>query len=281
MEWLSDADAVRAHMKTLDVARRMDEGGGFARITNFLPADVAAAAHSMLAAHDNWETMEDGEVVGRGDSVAHAFEYAEPEDFPATLGLLADAVGMLFEDLVPSFSAARYNRGDMIEPHDDKAHLQIEPPGGGRPALHSRKYAGILYLSRGWKAKFGGALLDFESMTEHVPAFNSLVVFAVPRMHGVAPVLTDRPRLSLFGWWLARGRLYDLDDDVTMDGVSPEYADLPSRDGPEVPEAPAPARSTARQRHARTPADQRARQRRPPGAGVAKKRKRKRGGKRT
>lgn len=47
-----------------------------------------------------------------------------------------------------------------------------------------------------------------------MPSFNTLVVFQVPRMHGVAPVLVDgRPRLSLFGWWLAPGRLYDLDEE--------------------------------------------------------------------
>jgi hypothetical protein len=40
----------------------------------------------------------------------------------------------------------------------------------------------------------------------------------VPRMHFVAPVLSaTRRRLSLFGWWLAPGQLYELD---TAEGES-------------------------------------------------------------
>ena len=73
-----------------------------------------------------------------------------------------------------SFSVASYGRGDSIAPHDDKAHVEVEPEGGGRPVLHSRKYAGIYYLSRGRKAKYGGALVDLEgrgeSATSHAVA---------------------------------------------------------------------------------------------------------------
>ena len=64
---------------------------------------------------------------------------------------------------------------------------------------------------------------------EHVPSFNSMVVFAVPRMHAVAPVLVDsRPRFSLFGWWLAAGKLYELDDTPTpgADAEEVEYVDV-------------------------------------------------------
>ena len=78
--------------------------------------------------------------------------------------------------------------------------------------LHSRKFAGILYLSQGWKLKMGGALVDLEGGTESVPSFNTFVLFRVPRMHFVAPVLAPaRPRLSVFGWWLEVGKLYEVD----------------------------------------------------------------------
>ena len=112
-------------------------------------------------------------------------------------------------------------------PHDDKAHVDLEPDGGGKAVLHSRKIAGILYLSKGWKAKFGGALIDLQDRAEHVPSFNTFIAFTVPRMHAVGPVLVEsRPRLSLFGWWLQPGRLYELDED---DDDEAEYAALPER----------------------------------------------------
>jgi hypothetical protein len=227
LAWLRDDATVRAHMRAHDVARRIDAGNGFVRITSVLPKHVAEGCSAMLAAHNDWEAMSDGEVSDRPDSVHHNFQFAEPEDHLETLQVLASAVALLFADLVPSFSVAKYGRGDSIAPHDDKAHMQLSPLGGGAKALHSRKYAAILYLSRGWKAKFGGALIDLEGCAEHVPSFNSLVVFAVPRMHAVAPVLTDsRPRFSVFGWWLEPGKLYELDDDVPPEPAEEEYADV-------------------------------------------------------
>jgi hypothetical protein len=44
----------------------------------------------------------------------------------------------------------------------------------------------------------------------HVPLFNSAVLFTVPRFHEVTPVTAARPRYSIFGWFLQRGRSYDL-----------------------------------------------------------------------
>lgn len=227
LEWLHDTAAVSAHMAEHRVVERLEQGRGFARITSFLPAVVAEAAHTMLVEHDDWESMNDGEVAYRSDSVQHSFQFSEPEDHPNTLGLLANAVALLFDDLLPSFSAAKYCQGDGISPHDDKAHVVVAPKDGGPAVLHSRKYAGVLYLSKGWKLKFGGALLDMEACVEHVPSFNSFVVFTVPRMHAVAPILhASRSRLSLFGWWLQPGRLYELDDEVSSDLEAVEYVDV-------------------------------------------------------
>ena len=226
LTWLRDGAAVRAHMGAHALPERVARDG-FVRLTSFLPKRVAEGCSAMLANHSDWEAMHYGEVADRSDSVQHQFAFSEPEDHPETLQLIASAVALCFKDLVPSFSVAKYGRGDCIAPHDDKAHVQVEPAGGGPAALHSRKYAAILYLSRGWKAKFGGALLDLEDRIEHVPSFNSMVVFAVPRMHAVAPVLVDRPRLSLFGWWLAPGKLYELDDAAEPEMVEEDtYADV-------------------------------------------------------
>ena len=155
LEWLHDTAAVSAHMAEHRVVERLEQGRGFARITSFLPAVVAEAAHTMLVEHDDWESMNDGEVAYRSDSVQHSFQFSEPEDHPNTLGLLANAVALLFDDLLPSFSAAKYCQGDGISPHDDKAHVVVAPKDGGPAVLHSRKYAGVLYLSKGWKLNDG------------------------------------------------------------------------------------------------------------------------------
>ena len=274
LDWLRDHDLVRRHFNSHHVGQRMAESG-IVRITGFLPPDVAAACSEMLAEHGCWETMDDEEVADRTDHIKHSFNFAEPEDHPDTLGVLAAAVALLFEELVPSFSVAKYGRGDCIYPHDDKAHVDLEPDGGGKAVLHSRKVAGILYLSKGWKAKFGGALIDLQDRAEHVPSFNTFIAFTVPRMHAVGPVLVEsRPRLSLFGWWLQPGRLYELDED---DDDEAEYAALPER--AEYAAAPKPKGRAAGK--ARVKAQGRAkskgkdRDRSQPDAGVKKRRRKK------
>ncbi len=46
---------------------------------------------------------------------------------------------------------------------------------------------------------------------EYVPEFNSLVAFKVPRYHQVTAVASsERPRYSIFGWFLQPGKLYEL-----------------------------------------------------------------------
>ena len=88
LSWLQDRTAVRAHMKSHQIDRQLKAGGGFARVTGFLPPAVAAEAHRLLTEHSSWECMHDGEVNDRADSIAHSFQFAEPEDHPQTLGVL-------------------------------------------------------------------------------------------------------------------------------------------------------------------------------------------------
>ena len=77
--------------------------------------------------------------------------------------------------------------------------------------LASRDVALVYYLTRGWRADLGGCLVDLEGPGELiVPEFNTLVAFRVPRLHEVTRMATDRPRLTVFGWMLRPGRLYDL-----------------------------------------------------------------------
>ena len=87
------------------------------------------------------------------------------------------------------------NPNPYPNPHDDKAHVMLADTSAGAAAsgaetLHSRKYAGVLYLSKGWKSAWGGALVDLELEAEMVPAYNSLVVFEARR-----PRRTAAPRL--------------------------------------------------------------------------------------
>lgn len=56
----------------------------------------------------------------------------------------------------------------------------------------------------------GGTLIDLVTGKEYVPQFNSIVAFQVPRFHEVTAVTTQRPRYSIFGWFLKPGKLYEL-----------------------------------------------------------------------
>mgnify|MGYP001036961305 CR=1 FL=1 len=119
-----------------------------------------------------------------------------------------------------------------------------EEYGGTRRASHhAHHYFGCvtrsgIHLQRRWS----GLLEDLEGGKTYVPEFNSLVAFNVPRDHVVTPVTgtryalasyipywagltrhnttrhdthdtTHRPRYSIFGWMLRKGRLYEMDID--------------------------------------------------------------------
>ena len=90
-------------------------------------------------------------------------------------------------------AATRFRPGHFITRHDDDNN-------GKRVAAFA------LSLSRGWRAEWGGHLefLDEQGDIEHgfVPAFNSLVLFHVPREHIVSAVAPFAPvaRLTISGW---------------------------------------------------------------------------------
>lgn len=76
------------------------------------------------------------------------------------------------------------------------------------PSLpYTRWVAVAYYLSKDWKSAFGGEFVDLEAKNRHVPEFNTLVAFQVPRRHEVAAVKAPpgNARLSIFGWWLVEG----------------------------------------------------------------------------
>ena len=59
----------------------------------------------------------------------------------------------------------------------------------------------------------------------YVPQFNSVIALKVPRYHQVTPVSSNRPRLSVFGWFLQPGRLYDL---FEGESTQPQQSDIRS-----------------------------------------------------
>ena len=89
--------------------------------------------------------------------------------------------------------------------------------GGASAQILSRDVAVAYYLvDDEWDASVdGGEFLDwgpttekFESPVRHTAKYNRLVAFRVPRWHEVTAVMATRPRLSVFGWFLAEGDLY-------------------------------------------------------------------------
>ena len=91
--------------------------------------------------------------------------------------------------------ATLYRPGHFLSWHDDSGH----------PEQH-RRVAYVLYLTRGWRADWGGQLqfIDAQGDVEEVwmPRFNSLALFLVPMPHlvtYVAPFATQ-PRFAITGW---------------------------------------------------------------------------------
>jgi SM-20-related protein len=91
--------------------------------------------------------------------------------------------------------ATLYRPGHFLTQHDDSGHAE-----------QHRRVAYVLYLTRGWRADWGGQLqfLDARGEVEEVwmPRFNSLGLFLVPTPHVVtyvAPFATQ-PRYAITGW---------------------------------------------------------------------------------
>jgi SM-20-related protein len=91
--------------------------------------------------------------------------------------------------------ATLYRPGHFLTRHDDSGHAEQQ-----------RRVAYVLYLTRDWRADWGGQLqfLDARDNVEEVwmPRFNSLGLFLVPTPHVVtyvAPFATQ-PRYAITGW---------------------------------------------------------------------------------
>ncbi|KAL6070375.1 uS12 prolyl 3-hydroxylase [Balamuthia mandrillaris] len=190
-----------------DIETLLDENQGLVKISNFLPDVVASKLLELFSviSEEEWVITE-AEQNYEANNINHAF--MSSKQFPNH-----EAVFDMFRSLLPhlesTFSAGRYTFSHFIDPHDDKAYKTV------LGKTYSRYIAFIYYLTPDWRPEYGGALRDLEGDSgngvRYVPEFNSAVCFRVPRWHQVEKMLVDKPRYSVFGWFLKPGKLYSLD----------------------------------------------------------------------
>eukprot|EP00882_Tetradesmus_deserticola_P015103 GHRQ01016079.1.p1 GENE.GHRQ01016079.1~~GHRQ01016079.1.p1 ORF type:complete len:321 (+),score=104.82 GHRQ01016079.1:337-1299(+) len=211
-KWVSSYADVSAWLaKYGDLAQQLDDNGGLVKIENFLPVFVAEGILEMLQGIND----ETWNLTAAGDEYVHnniQHEFLSVKQGPPGLQEVFRVFTLLLPDSLFTFSAAKYCKAGHIVPHDDRAYTQVMMDDGSMQ-LCSRSIACIYYLTKGWSDADGGHLADLEAPggpQQHLPAFNSMVAFRIPRWHEVRPVTGDKPRYSIFGWFLEAGRLYEL-----------------------------------------------------------------------
>lgn len=119
-----------------------------------------------------------------------------------------------------AFQAGRYTQGHFIDAHDDAAYSDVlenkSSESRGETVLYSRDIAMVYYLTKNWSDDNGGSFIDLVGGQVIIPEFNACILFHVPRLHRVEPVLNNCVRYSIFGWFLERGRLYDLKNGTSI-----------------------------------------------------------------
>lgn len=209
-----------------DALARAADGENIVVIDDFLPLRLAETLREDLARvpNESWERANE-----EYEEVAHDFDSTMDSEavnqftrvaFALQRAAAAAAGGGGFDELYPSFTAAKYTSGDRIDPHDDVAFVPVELADGGFE-VHARAYAGVYYLTPDdWDATTdGGALEDLESTSGRMiePKFNRFVCFKVPRSHAVRAVTSGKARRSIFGWWYRPAREDEVPDDYFDD----------------------------------------------------------------
>jgi len=208
--WINSPKHVLKWLEQYDIPALVDQNGGLVRISNFLPTHVAEGILRLIESvpEKSWN-----DTSARTDylqnNISHSFWSVKttPE---------LESVFRLFSMVQPgelhTFSAAKYQKNHHIAPHDDRAYTNVRMENG-KIQLCSRSLAVIFYLTKNWTEEIGGALVDHEAEggpKTYVPEFNSVVSFRIPRYHEVTPMHTERPRYTVFGWFLKPGKLYNL-----------------------------------------------------------------------
>lgn len=215
VRWLDSYHIVSAWMKKYDIRELLRRGGGLVKIENFFPDFVADHILSAVEAivDDSWLVTAAIEDLSE-NNITHCFWSNKTA---SSLQPVYRALALLLPNSLNTFSAARYNETHHIAPHDDRAYTEVLMDDG-TVIQCSRDIAVIYYLTKDWDKEHGGALVDCQTGERYVPSFNSAVIFQVPRYHEVTEVTSERPRYSIFGWFLSPGKLYDL---YTMEDPEP------------------------------------------------------------
>lgn len=190
------------YLKQYDLIDLLNKNGGLVKISNFLPSEMADRLYTAIdsISEEEW-ILTQANTDAKRNNIDHAFHstrsfaYSEP---------IFNIFRRLMPDCESAFSAGRYTNSHFIDPHDDRQYKDIDGE------VYSRYVAVIYYLTPNWTAEDGGALVDIEGKKTYVPEYNSVVSFTIPRWHEVQPCLKNKPRYSVFGWFLKPGQLYEL-----------------------------------------------------------------------
>ena len=183
--FLGSLTAMHAHVKAHgDIERRLDEGGGFVKIRNFMPEAVAEHALSTLAGfgEEEWGT-------DQGD--CHHFGSISCDNVEGYENLMeiARPLWLMLPGRVPTFSAGRYGRGHHIARHTGAPPL-LSPRARGRApltwwlcgadagmvpvaaedgtvTLYNREIASVWHLAKDWQPSYGGQLIDYQTGKEY------------------------------------------------------------------------------------------------------------------
>lgn len=209
--WIDSFDAVSKWMSQYDILQRLKQNE-IVKINNFLPDYVAEEALRILESipSEKWLDTSADEDYSK-NNIEHRFQSSKSGS--SALEDLLRVFSVLLPDQLNVFSAAKYMCADGIDPHDDKAFTMVRMNDSGKEVECSRDVTLVYYLTKDWTQEMGGAFVDLQTGTHYVPEFNSAVLFKVPRRHMVQKVAGQRPRFSIFGWFLVPGRLYSLQDD--------------------------------------------------------------------
>lgn len=133
---------------------------------------------------------DEDEKEERDDALSDFASLMSSEPMLAVLRAITGCDDISFSD----GHATAYGPGDFLTCHDDDV------------AGKNRRAAYVFGLTRNWRPEWGGLLLfhdDEDRMVAgHVPRFNTLDLFSVPRRHSVSLVTPAAPtrRYAVTGW---------------------------------------------------------------------------------
>lgn len=224
----------------IDAARRVFAATGHVRLSPFLTDTAAAQLHAQLRARDDWRqvvnsgdklyelsradraaltpaqlaTFDNAVMAGAREGFQYRYETIRLPDGDAPAageplaavtrslsegagrGLLRRIVGTDAIDFADG-QATAYSPGDLLTGHDDAVS------GKQRHAAY------VLGLTPVWRVEWGGLLLFHEpgnKVTGVSPGYNSIDLFAVPRLHSVSQVTAAAAyrRYAITGWLRSR-----------------------------------------------------------------------------